>query len=127
MRSLDDLLAEGVSGRRVLLRADLNVPLDKSTGAITDFTGILNAEAGADEANEAFRAAASEGPLKNVLVYTDDPIVSSDIVGSPASCTFDSKLTMAMGNLVKVLGWYDNEWGYSCRLVDLALLVGAAS
>ena len=61
-----------------------------------------------------------------MLVYTEDPIVSSDIVGSPASCTFDSKLTMAMGNMVKVLGWYDNEWGYSNRLVDLALIVGAA-
>ena len=61
------------------------------------------------------------------LVYTDDPIVSSDIVGSPASCTFDSKLTMAMGSLVKVLGWYDNEWGYSNRLVDLVEIVGRAN
>ena len=61
------------------------------------------------------------------LVYSDEPIVSSDIVGSPASCTFDAPLTMAMGNLVKVLGWYDNEWGYSNRLVDLALVVGAAN
>ena len=61
------------------------------------------------------------------LVYSDDPLVSTDIVGSPASCTFDSQLTMAMGNLVKVLGWYDNEWGYSNRLVDLALIVGAAN
>ena len=67
------------------------------------------------------------GPMKDVLVYSEDPIVSSDIVGSPASCTFDSGLTMAMGNLVKVLGWYDNEWGYSNRLVDLAKIVGAAS
>ena len=57
-------------------------------------------------------------------MYTDEPIVSTDIVGSPASCTFDSKLTMAMGSLVKVLGWYDNEWGYSNRLVDLAVLMG---
>jgi glyceraldehyde 3-phosphate dehydrogenase len=62
-----------------------------------------------------------------VLVYTTDLIVSSDIVGSPASCTFDSDLTMAMGNLVKVLGWYDNEWGYSNRLVDLAAIIGAAN
>jgi glyceraldehyde 3-phosphate dehydrogenase len=62
-----------------------------------------------------------------VLVYTEDEIVSSDIVGSPASCTFDSKLTMAMGNLVKVFGWYDNEWGYSSRLVDLVQIVGAAN
>ena len=62
-----------------------------------------------------------------MLVYCDDPIVSSDIVGSPASCTFDSKLTMSMGNLVKVLGWYDNEWGYSNRLVDITAIIGAAN
>ena len=72
--------------------------------------------------NAAFKAA-SEGPLKGYLYYTEDQIVSSDIVGSPASCTFDSKLTMAFGNMVKVIGWYDNEWGYSSRLVDLAALV----
>jgi glyceraldehyde 3-phosphate dehydrogenase len=60
-------------------------------------------------------------------VYSEAPIVSSDIVGSAASCTFDSDLTFAMGNLVKVLGWYDNEWGYSCRLVDMGLLIGAAN
>ena len=77
--------------------------------------------------NEAFLAAACAGPLAKVLVYTEDEIVSSDIVGSPASCTFDSKLTMTMGSLVKVFGWYDNEWGYSNRLVDLALIVGAAN
>ena len=62
-----------------------------------------------------------------MLEYSEEPLVSSDIVGSPASCTFDSQLTMAMGNLVKVLGWYDNEWGYSNRLVDLAEIVGAAN
>ena len=61
-----------------------------------------------------------------MLVYTEDPIVSSDIVGSPASCTFDASATMAMGNVVKVIGWYDNEWGYSNRLVDLAALVAAS-
>jgi len=66
------------------------------------------------------------GRLANVLVYTDEPIVSSDIVGSPASCTFDSKLTMAHGSLVKIFGWYDNEWGYSNRLVDLANIAGRA-
>jgi glyceraldehyde 3-phosphate dehydrogenase len=65
--------------------------------------------------------------MSKVLVYTEDLIVSSDIVGSPASCTFDSDLTMTMGNLAKVQGWYDNEWGYSNRLVDLALIVGAAN
>jgi glyceraldehyde 3-phosphate dehydrogenase len=95
-------------------------------GSITDFTGILTREASAEEINEAFRAAATSGPLSRVLVYTEDPIVSSDIVGSPASCTFDSKLTMTMGSLVKVFGWYDNEWGYSNRLVDLSRIVGSA-
>ena len=95
----------------------LRVPVQD--GSITDFTGVLGREVTVDEVNEAFRAAAGAGPLSKVLVYTEDEIVSSDIVGSPASCTFDSKLSMAMGNLVKVFGWYDNEWGYSCRLVDL--------
>jgi len=103
----------------------LRVPVQD--GSITDFTGLLNREVTADEVNEAFKAAATSGPLANVLVYTEDPIVSSDIVGSPASCTFDSKLTMVMGNLVKVLGWYDNEWGYSNRLVDLTVIVGRAA
>jgi glyceraldehyde 3-phosphate dehydrogenase len=96
-------------------------------GSITDFTGILGKEVTVDEINEAFRAAATSGPLAKVLVYNEDPIVSSDIVGSPASCTFDAPLTMAMGSMVKILGWYDNEWGYSNRLVDLALIVGAAN
>ena len=76
-----------------------------------------------DEINEAFKAAATSGPLSKVLVYSTDPIVSSDIVGSPARCTFDASITMAYGNQVKVFGWYDNEWGYSSRLVDLAALV----
>jgi glyceraldehyde 3-phosphate dehydrogenase (phosphorylating) len=102
----------------------LRVPV--SDGSITDFTGILNREVTAEEINQAFRAASESGPLSKVLVYTEDPIVSSDIVGSPASCTFDSLLTMSMGSLVKVFGWYDNEWGYSNRLVDLARIVGAA-
>ncbi|MGC1512645.1 MAG: type I glyceraldehyde-3-phosphate dehydrogenase [Acidimicrobiales bacterium] len=103
----------------------LRVPVQD--GSITDFTGLLGREVTVEEINEAFKAAAGSGPLSKVLVYTEDPIVSSDIVGSPASCTFDAKLTMAMGNMVKVLGWYDNEWGYSNRLVDLALIVGAAN
>jgi len=72
-----------------------------------------------EEINEAFRAAASSGPLSKVLVYTEDPIVSSDIVGNSSSCIIDGLSTMAHGNQVKVIGWYDNEWGYSCRLVDL--------
>jgi glyceraldehyde 3-phosphate dehydrogenase len=96
-------------------------------GSITDFTGILGRDVTVDEVNDAFRTASEKGPLADVLVYTDEPIVSSDIVGSAASCTFDSKLTMTLGSLVKVFGWYDNEWGYSCRLVDLARIVGAAN
>jgi glyceraldehyde 3-phosphate dehydrogenase len=117
------LVLESMKGR--LDGTALRVPVPD--GSITDFTGILNAEPSVEEINEAFRAAANDGPLSKVLVYTEDLIVSSDIVGSPASCTFDSDLTMAMGNLVKVLGWYDNEWGYSNRLVDLAAIVGAAN
>ena len=72
-----------------------------------------------DEVNAAFRTAAEQGPLGGILRYADEPLVSSDIVRSPYSCVFDSQLTMSEGGLVKVFGWYDNEWGYSCRLVDL--------
>jgi glyceraldehyde 3-phosphate dehydrogenase len=103
----------------------LRVPVP--TGSVTDFVGVLGQEVTVDEVNEAFKSAASEGPLANVLEYTDEPIVSSDIVGSPSSCVYDSKLTMANGSLVKVLGWYDNEAGYSNRLVDLSLIVGQAN
>jgi glyceraldehyde 3-phosphate dehydrogenase len=102
----------------------LRVPVQD--GSITDFTGILAREVSVEEVNEAFKNAATAGRLSKVLVYTEDPIVSSDIVGSPASCTFDSKLTMAHGSMVKVFGWYDNEWGYSNRLIDLALIAGRA-
>jgi len=111
------LVLEAMKGK--LDGTALRVPIPD--GSITDFTAILDKEASADEINEAFRAAAQSGPLSDVLVYSDAPIVSSDIVGSPASCTFDAPLTMAMGNLVKVFGWYDNEWGYSNRVVDLIL------
>ena len=93
-------------------------------GSVTDLVVELNREVTKDEVNAAFRAAA-EGPLKGYLYYTEDAIVSSDIVGSPASCTFDASLTMTFGSQVKVIGWYDNEWGYSNRLVDLAALVAA--
>ena len=93
-------------------------------GSVTDLVVELNREVTKDEVNAAYRAAA-EGPLKGYLYYTEDPIVSSDIVGSPASCTFDSLLTMALGNQVKVIGWYDNEWGYANRIVDLAALVAS--
>jgi glyceraldehyde 3-phosphate dehydrogenase len=93
-------------------------------GSVTDLVVELGREVTVGEVNAAYKAAA-EGALKGYLYYTDDPIVSSDIVGSPASCTFDSLLTMAFGNQVKVIGWYDNEWGYSCRLVDLTALVAS--
>jgi glyceraldehyde 3-phosphate dehydrogenase len=94
-------------------------------GSITDLVVQLEREATVEEVNAAYRAAA-DGPLKGILHYTADPIVSSDIVGTPYSCTFDSLLTMASGDQVKVLGWYDNEWGYSSRLADLAALVGSS-
>jgi glyceraldehyde 3-phosphate dehydrogenase len=101
----------------------LRVPVPD--GSITDLVATLEREASVDEVNEAFRRASTEGPLVGKLVYAEDPIVSSDIVGSPASCTFDSLSTMAIGTMVKVLGWYDNEWGYSNRLVDLVELVAS--
>ena len=91
-------------------------------GSVTDLVVELSREATKEEINAAYKQAA-DGELKGFLYYTEDPIVSSDIVGSPASCTFDSQLTMVNGNQAKVVGWYDNEWGYSCRLVDLAALV----
>ena len=89
-----------------------------ATGSLTDLVVRLGRETSVDEVNEAYRAAAA-GPLEGILQYTDDPIVSTDINGNPYSCIFDSELTMVRGNLVKVFGWYDNEWGYSCRCVDL--------
>jgi glyceraldehyde 3-phosphate dehydrogenase len=94
-------------------------------GSVTDLVAILKAEPSVDEINEAFRTAAGTEGLRDRLVYTEDPIVSSDIVGSPASCTFDALSSMAIGNLVKVIGWYDNEWGYSNRLVELVELVAS--
>jgi glyceraldehyde 3-phosphate dehydrogenase len=94
-------------------------------GSVTDLVVQLEREASVEDVNAAYRAAA-DGPLKGILHYTSDPIVSSDIVGTPYSCTFDSLLTMSSGDQVKVIGWYDNEWGYSSRLADLAALVGAS-
>jgi glyceraldehyde 3-phosphate dehydrogenase len=117
------LVLEAMKGK--LDGTALRVPVPD--GSITDFVGVLKTDVTVDQVNEAYRAAATNGPLANVLVFSADPLVSTDIVGSPASCTFDSGLTMAMGNLVKVLGWYDNEWGYSNRLVDLVRIVGAAN
>ena len=99
----------------------LRVPIP--TGSITDFVANLSKPATVDEINAAFKSAAS-GPMKGVLEYCTDPIVSSDIVGNPHSCVYDADLTMSMGSLVKVLGWYDNEWGYSNRLVDLTNHIG---
>jgi glyceraldehyde 3-phosphate dehydrogenase len=100
----------------------LRVPVPD--GSITDLVVELGRDVTKDEVNAAFKAAA-EGALKGILYYTEDPIVSTDIVGSPASCTFDASITMAYGNQVKVFGWYDNEWGYSSRLVDLTALVAS--
>jgi glyceraldehyde 3-phosphate dehydrogenase len=93
-------------------------------GSVTDLVCILERETTADEVNEAFKDASEAPGLEGRLIYTEDPIVSSDIVGSPASCTFDSLSTMVNGNLAKVIGWYDNEWGYSNRLLDLVEHVG---
>jgi len=93
-------------------------------GSVTDLVCILEREADAKEITAAFREAA-EGRLSGILKYTEDPLVSSDVVGDPHSCVFDAELTMAIGNLVKVVGWYDNEWGYSNRLVELTELVAS--
>ncbi len=122
------LVLESMKGR--LDGTALRVPV--ADGSITDFTAVVPGVVTVEQVNEAFAAAAASGPLSKVLVYTEDPIVSTDIVGSPASCTFDAGLTMVMPSasgitLVKVNGWYDNEWGYANRLVDLSLVVGAGS
>ena len=90
-----------------------------SDGSIVDLVVRIGAEVTADEVNARFREAADSGPLEGILRYSDEPLVSSDVVGSAYSAVFDSDLTMAHGSMVKVFGWYDNEWGYSCRLVDL--------
>jgi glyceraldehyde 3-phosphate dehydrogenase len=113
------LVMESMKGK--LDGTSLRVPVP--TGSITDFVANLKKPATVEEINAAYKKAA-EGELKGILEYTDEPIVSSDIVTNPHSCVFDSGLTMSMGTMVKVLGWYDNEWGYSNRLVDLTLHVG---
>jgi glyceraldehyde 3-phosphate dehydrogenase len=95
------------------------------TGSITDLVVQLAQEVTADEVNEKYRAAADTGRFEGILRYADDPLVSTDIVHSSYSCIVDSDLTMANGNLVKVFGWYDNEWGYSCRLVDVVAKIAA--
>jgi glyceraldehyde 3-phosphate dehydrogenase len=101
----------------------LRVPVP--TGSIVDFTANLRKAVTVEEVNAAFKRAAASGPLKGILKYTEDPIVSSDIQGDPHSSIFDAGLTASMGKMVKVLAWYDNEWGYSNRLVDTTLYVGA--
>ena len=88
-------------------------------GSITDLTCILRGEPSVKEVNEAFKKASEAGTLKGIMEYSEDPLVSADIVGNPHSCVFDSKLTYVKGNMVKVVGWYDNEFGYSSRLADL--------
>jgi glyceraldehyde 3-phosphate dehydrogenase len=119
------LVLEAMRGR--LDGMSLRVPLP--VGSITDFTAVVKGRPTVTEVNAAFAEAAAKPPLDRVMDYTEDPIVSSDIVRSPASCTFDAGLTMVMPvdderSLVKANGWYDNEWGYSNRLVDLTVLVG---
>ena len=96
------------------------------TGSVTDLTFQASRETSVDEINAIVKAAAESGPLKGILVYSEDPIVSSDIVGHPASSIFDSPITKVLGDQVKVYAWYDNEWGYSNRLVDLTVLVGSS-
>ncbi|CAB4362354.1 MAG: type I glyceraldehyde-3-phosphate dehydrogenase [Actinobacteria bacterium] len=114
------LVLESMKGK--LDGTSLRVPVP--TGSIVDFTALLKTEASVAQINAAFKKAAN-GALKGVLRYTEDPIVSSDIVGDPHSSIFDAGLTMSMGKMVKVLSWYDNEWGYSNRLIDTALYAGS--
>jgi glyceraldehyde 3-phosphate dehydrogenase len=114
------LVMESMKGK--LDGGSFRVPVP--TGSITDFTANVKTTASVDAINEAYAAAAKK-ELKGVLRYTDEPIVSSDIVNDPHSCIFDAGLTQSLGKLVKVNGWYDNEWGYSSRLVDLVLYTGS--
>src|SRR6185295_6120552 len=95
------------------------------TGSIVDLVVQVARETSKDEVNDLFKSKADTGDLEGILLYTDEPLVSTDIIHSPYSAIFDSDLTMVNGNLVKVFGWYDNEWGYSCRLVDLVTRIGA--
>jgi len=101
----------------------LRVPV--TDGSITDVVATLGTEVTIEEVNDAYREAAGSARMKGILQYTEDPIVSTDVVGNAHSCIFDSQMTMVNGNMVKVLGWYDNEWGYSNRLVDLTELVAS--
>lgn len=96
-------------------------------GSITDFTALLKKQASVQEVNDAFREAAGSGKMAKILRYNEDPIVLQDVVGDPSSCIFDAPLTMANGPLVKVFGWYDNEWAFSNRLVEMSAIIGAAN
>jgi len=113
------LVYPAVAGRISGMAMRVPVP----DGSITDLTALLSKKASVEEVNEAFKAAA-EGPLDGILQFSEEPLVSSDIVGNPHSCIFDAKSTMVVDGLIKVLGWYDNEWGYSNRCVDLVLKMG---
>jgi glyceraldehyde 3-phosphate dehydrogenase len=110
------------SMKGVLDGAALRVPV--ATGSLTDFTAVLKQETSVEEVNDAYRSAAGSGPLAGIVAYSEEPLVSTDIVNNPASCIFDSGLTLAMGSMVKVFGWYDNEWGYSARMVDIVRICG---
>ena len=121
-RALGSVIPE-LAGKIEAIAIRAPVPI----GSIVDLVVELGRPADRDEVNAAFRSAAAAGPLAGILEYTDEPLVSTDIARSPFSCVFDSKLTMAQGSLAKVFGWYDNEWGYSCRLVDLVARVGEAA
>jgi len=94
------------------------------TGSITDLVAVLGESTSVDDVNDAFAAATNDASYRGVLTYTDEPLVSADIVGNPASCIFSAKDTMVNGTMVKVLGWYDNEWGFSNRLIDLSAFLG---
>ena len=121
-RAIGQVLPE-LKGR--LDGTSLRVPTP--TGSITDLTAELGKEASVDDLNAAFQKAANDKSYRGVLEYSDEQLVSADIVHNPASCIFSAPDTMANGSLVKVLGWYDNEWGYSNRLVDLVAFVGVSS
>jgi glyceraldehyde 3-phosphate dehydrogenase len=116
------LVLPSVEGR--LDGFSLRVPVPD--GSVTDLVANLGVAVTTDDVRAAYRQSAASGPLVGKLEYSEEPLVSTDIIGSPASCVFDADLTMAHGNLVKVIGWYDNEWGYANRLAELAVVVGGA-